>query len=68
MERKICALRNGAMFHTCSVLEIERKIREDEAAMAHEELKEATTMRSKDWDHDLVQEEDDIHTHEGRTS
>ena len=23
----------------------------------NEELKEATTMRSKDWDHDLVQEE-----------
>ena len=30
MERKIRALRNGAMFY---VLEIERKIREDEAAM-----------------------------------
>ena len=39
-------------FSICYVLEIERKIREDEAAM-----KEATTMRSKDWDHDLVQEE-----------
>ena len=33
MERKIRALRNGAMFHSCSILEIERKIREDEAAM-----------------------------------
>ena len=30
LERKIRALRNGAMFY---VLEIERKIREDEAAM-----------------------------------
>ena len=44
-------------FSTCSVLEIERKIREDEAATGNEELKEATTMRSKDCDHDLVQEE-----------
>ena len=38
MERKIRALRNGAMFHTCSVLEIERKIREDEAAMGQRRI------------------------------
>ena len=33
MERKIRALRNGVMFQYISILEIERKIREDEAAM-----------------------------------
>ena len=30
-------------FSVCSILEIERKIREDDAAMDNEELKEATT-------------------------
>ena len=44
-------------FSTGSVLEIERKIREMRQQWDNEELKEATTMRSKDWDHDLVQEE-----------
>ena len=33
MERKIRALRNGAMFQYISVLEIESKIHEDEAAL-----------------------------------
>ena len=47
-------------FSTYSVLAIERKIREDEAAWDNEELKEATMMRSKDWDHDLVQEEVEV--------
>src|SRR6185369_10603165 len=45
-------------FSTCSVLEIERKkfmmMRQQ---WDNEELKDATTKRSKDWDHDLVQEE-----------
>ena len=31
-------------FSICSILEIERKIREDEAAMGQRELKEATTI------------------------
>ena len=44
-------------FSTCSVLETERKICEDEAAMGQWGIEGGTTMRSKDWDHDLVQEE-----------
>ena len=43
---------------TCSILEIERKVCEVEAAMGQQGIeKEATTMWSNDWDHDLVQEE-----------
>ena len=70
-------------FSTGSVLEIERKkIVKMRQQWDNEELKEATTTWSNDWDHDLVQEEvegklrqqrwrhieNDIHTHEGRTS
>jgi len=45
-------------FSTGSVLEIERKkFMKMRQQWDNEELKEATTMRSKDWDHDLVQEE-----------
>ena len=45
-------------FSTCSVMEIERKkFMKMRQQWDNEELKEATTMRSKDWDHDLVQEE-----------
>ena len=44
-------------FSTGSVLEIEKKIVKMRQQWDNEELKEATTMRSKDWDHDLIQEE-----------
>ena len=44
-------------FSTGSVLEIEKKIVRMRQQWDNEELKEATMMRSKDWDHDLVQEE-----------
>src|SRR6185312_5687461 len=45
-------------FSTGSVLEIERKkFVKMRQQWDNEELKEATTMCSNDWDHDLVQEE-----------
>ena len=45
------------MFHTCSVLEIERKIREDEAAMGQRGIEGDEDDEKQGLDHDLVQEE-----------
>ena len=44
-------------FSTCSVLEIERKKFVKMRQQWDNEELEVMTMRSKDWDHDLVQEE-----------
>ena len=43
-------------FSICSILEIEKFVKMRQQ-WDNEELKEATTMCSNDWDHDLVQEE-----------
>ena len=43
-------------FSICSVLEIEKFVKMRQQ-WDNEELKEAMTMRSKGWDHNLVQEE-----------
>ena len=83
LERKIRALRNGAMFqYRFYSGNWKKKFVMMRQQWDNEELKEATTTWSNDWDHDLVQEEvegklrqqrwrhieNDIHTHEGRTS
>ena len=44
-------------FSTCSVLEIERKIREDEAAMRQRGIEGGDDDEKQGLDHDLVQEE-----------
>ena len=44
-------------FSTGSVLKLKEKFVKMRQQWDNEELKETTTMRSKDWDHDLVQEE-----------
>ena len=44
-------------FSTRSVLEIERKIHEDEAAMGQQKIEGGDDDMKQYWDHDLVQEE-----------
>ena len=44
-------------FSTCFVLETERKIHEDKAAMGQRRIEGGDDDVSNDWDHDLVQDE-----------
>ena len=44
-------------FSICFFWKLNEKFVKMRQQWYNEELKEATTMRSKDWDHDLVQEE-----------
>ena len=47
----------GQCFSICSVLEIERKIREDDAAMGQRGIEGGDDDEKQGLDHDLVQEE-----------